>query len=140
MGCSPSSNDSSGYARGILKKDKLIKLMNKVKHKSKENKKLRDETEYTETVLRFDFRREWCRKLLEEISVKHRLGALPTLALRYLPPAHESVGEFLSLCVDEVEHLFVNNYVEKEVKKNKLEIEPYFGAITSVASKGKSLI
>eukprot|EP00343_Euplotes_focardii_P003378 CAMPEP_0205810786 /NCGR_PEP_ID=MMETSP0205-20121125/14953_1 /ASSEMBLY_ACC=CAM_ASM_000278 /TAXON_ID=36767 /ORGANISM="Euplotes focardii, Strain TN1" /LENGTH=222 /DNA_ID=CAMNT_0053089239 /DNA_START=24 /DNA_END=692 /DNA_ORIENTATION=+ len=114
--------------------------MAKLKHKSKNEKNLRDETEFTDEVLRIDFRRDWCRKLLEEISVKHRLGAIPTLALRYLPQAQDLVPEFLTLCVDEIDHLFINNYVETEVKKDQLEIEPYFTAITSVAPKVKESI
>mmetsp|Transcript_36409 Transcript_36409/g.36031 ORF Transcript_36409/g.36031 Transcript_36409/m.36031 type:complete len:201 (-) Transcript_36409:204-806(-) len=137
MGCSPSSNDRSGYARSVLKKPKLLKLINKHQKKNKGKKRVRDETEFTADVFRVDLRHLWSINLLEEISAKTRLEPIPTLALRYLPEQHESIGEFLNSSVDEVDHLFINNYVTKEVKKNKIPIEPYLPALSSVCPKVK---
>ncbi|CAI2377387.1 unnamed protein product [Moneuplotes crassus] len=138
MGCNPSSKDHSGYARSILKKPKLLKMIAKLQKKHNKGKnRVRDETEYTEEVFRIDFRHLWNIELLESISAKNRLEPIPTLALRYLPESQEAVPEFLNSCIDEVDHLFINNYVENEVKKNKIPIEPYISAICSVCPSVK---
>ena len=139
MGCNP-SNENSEYARSILKKDKLLKLMDKTKKSSGHDKFVRDETEFVKDVFRLDFRHEWVVQFLEIVASKHRLGSVPTLALRYLPETEAHVPEFFEMCVDEIENLFINNYVTKERKESKLEIEPYFSAITSVIPKVKSTL
>lgn len=134
MGCNPSSG-RSGYMRGVLKEAQLLKHINAGQRKHKKSIHKRDETEYVNQLLRWDMRHTWCLEFLREISNKNRLPPLDTLALRYMPENEEWIQEFFELCLDEVDNLFLNNYVTKEVKLNKLEIEPYFGAINHVIPK-----
>ena len=37
--------------------------------------------------------------------------------------------------MDEVDHLFLNNYVTPQIKESKLEIEPYFDSIVLACKK-----
>ena len=121
--------------RAILKEDQLLKHISTGQRKPKSSTLKRDETEYVNQVLRCDMRHSWCLEFLKEISNKNRLPPVDTLALRYMPESEECIQELFELCLDEVDKLFLNNYVAKEVKANKREIEPYFGAINHVIPK-----
>lgn len=141
MGCQPSSNDeSSKYSRSIMRIDKLIKLLAKVKNKHKKYDKKIDQTEYHHGVLRLDFRHEWVTKFIDQILEGHRLDHLPTLALRYLPEPNETINELFQTSISEVDNLFVNNYVTKEYRVNKMEIGSYLGAIVGVVPKVKDTL
>lgn len=85
--------------------------------------------------LRLDLRQVWCKGFISNISTKYRLPILKTLAIRYIPYLDDDIIYFFDLCMDEVEHLFLNNYVTDDVKKEKLEIEPYFDGIMLATQK-----
>lgn len=128
MGWSNSSY-SMDNVRVALDEDKLVKLMKSWKAKFRNSNK-RDETEYTSNgILRLDLRNVWCKGFLSNISTKYRLPGLDTLALRYIPILDEDIQHFFELCMDEVDNLFINNYVTEIIRLEKLEIDPYYDSI-----------